>query len=81
MAEEIRRVAIYAHVPTDSQDTQNQLEQLRRYAEVHGWVSACEFIDQAESKGKANRPQFRRLFDAAARRELDVRLGIRPFQS
>lgn len=38
----IRRVAIYARLSTDHQETENQLEHLRRYAQVQRWTSAGE---------------------------------------
>jgi len=68
----IRRVAIYARVSTDRQESDNQLDQLRRYAQLQSWTCAGDFIDHAESGGKADRAEFRRLFDAAARRQFDV---------
>jgi DNA invertase Pin-like site-specific DNA recombinase len=69
-----RRVAIYARVSTDNQTTENQLAELRKAAERHGWEVAGEFIDHAisGSKGRDQRPQFDKLLKGAARREFDV---------
>jgi DNA invertase Pin-like site-specific DNA recombinase len=53
------RVAIYARVSTKDkgQDTENQLHQLRAFAERHGTVAQV-FTDQ-ESGGKADRTEFK----------------------
>jgi DNA invertase Pin-like site-specific DNA recombinase len=61
------KAAIYARVSTSDgrQDTLNQLNELRRYADTQGWDIVCEYIDQ-ESGGKPDRVQFRRMFEAAA---------------
>lgn len=69
-----KRVAIYARVSTDSQDTDNQLRELRTVAERAGWHVVDEFIDHAISgaKGRDKRPAFDRLLKAAARHEVDV---------
>jgi DNA invertase Pin-like site-specific DNA recombinase len=64
--------AIYARVSTKDkgQDTENQLAQLRRYAERQSWTIR-EFIDH-ESGKHSDRAGFQRLFDSAARRQIDV---------
>ena len=62
---------IYACVSTrDRQEVENQLSQLRRYAQAQGW-QVREFIDR-ESGSKADRNQFQVLFRAASRRDVDV---------
>jgi DNA invertase Pin-like site-specific DNA recombinase len=55
------RVAIYARVSTKDkgQDTENQLHQLREFAERHGTIYSV-FTDQ-ESGGKADRAEFKAL--------------------
>jgi DNA invertase Pin-like site-specific DNA recombinase len=70
----VKRVAIYARVSTDNQTTENQLTELRKAAERHGWQIAGEFIDHAVSgsKGRDQRPEFDKLLKGAARREFDV---------
>lgn len=70
------RVALYARVSTKDkgQDHQNQLLELREFAErkaSDGWVLAHEFTDKASAK-TADRPAFRKMFDAASRREFDL---------
>jgi len=68
-----RRVAIYARVSTSDgrQDADNQLGELRRFADSQGWIIIGEFIDH-ESGGKADRTEFRRLFREAAQHRFDV---------
>ncbi|RYU77683.1 recombinase family protein [Hymenobacter persicinus] len=67
------RVAIYARVSTKDkgQETQNQLLDLRSYAQVHGWTLYQEYIEE-ESGGTGNRTQFKALFAAAHQRRFDV---------
>ena len=69
-----KRVAIYARVSTGSQNTENQLVELRAVAERMGWEIAGEFVDQAISgaKGRDQRPAFNDLLKRATRREFDV---------
>ncbi len=63
------RVAIYARVSTAGQNTDNQVEELRRYALARGWEITGEYVDQGVSGAKASRPALNRLMaDAAARR-------------
>ncbi|MBH8559864.1 recombinase family protein [Hymenobacter negativus] len=67
------RVAIYARVSTKDkgQTTDNQLPDLRRYAEVQGWHIYKEYAEQ-ESGGTANRSQFQKLFADAHQRKFDM---------
>jgi putative DNA-invertase from lambdoid prophage Rac len=44
------KVAIYSRVSTSTQDTQNQLVQLRAFAATQGWTVVCEFVDIASGK-------------------------------
>lgn len=71
------RCALYARVSTKLerglQDPEVQLRQLREFAPTQGWKISAEFID-AESGAKADRPQFKRMVEAASRREFDVLL-------
>jgi DNA invertase Pin-like site-specific DNA recombinase len=69
-----KRVAIYARVSTDQQTTENQLAELRTWAERAGHEVVGEFVDHAISgaNGRDKRPQFDRLLKGAARREFDV---------
>lgn len=63
------KVAIYARVSKDdaSQDTENQLIELRRFAEASGWTVTKEYIDH-ESGKSGDREEFKALFADAAKR-------------
>src|ERR1035438_8325231 len=70
------RVALYARVSTKDkgQDHENQLRELREFVErksSDGWTLASEYVDKISGK-MADRPAFRKMFDAASRREFDV---------
>ena len=62
--------ALYARVSSDRQDVDlsvaAQLRALRDYAEKNGYVVAREYVDEAESGRVADRPQFRKMLDAAS---------------
>ncbi len=68
-----RRAALYARVSTDDrgQDPETQLRQLREYAGRRGFAVAGEFVDYA-SGTRNDRPQFKKLMEAARWREVDV---------
>ncbi len=70
----MKRVAIYARVSTNGQTVTNQLRELRQVAKRQGWKVVEEFIDRGVSgaKGRAQRPQFDKLCQAATRREIDL---------
>ena len=44
-----------------------QLRALRDYAEKNGYLVAHEYVDEAESGRIADRPEFRKMIDAASR--------------
>jgi DNA invertase Pin-like site-specific DNA recombinase len=72
------RIALYARVSTKDkgQDHENQLRELREFVSRKtgdGWVLAAEYVDRASGKS-SDRPAFRRLFDAASRKEFDMAL-------
>ncbi len=69
-----KRVAIYARVSTTSQDTGNQLRELREVAARCDWDVVAEFVDHGISgaKGRDRRPQFDAMLVAATRREFDA---------
>ena len=69
-----KRVAIYARVSTDTQTTENQLQELRAVAERMGWIVMGEFVDQAisGSKGRDKRPAFDKLMLGASRKDFDL---------
>jgi DNA invertase Pin-like site-specific DNA recombinase len=66
------RVAIYARVSTKDkgQDTENQLDQLRAFAERHGSIYQV-YTDQ-ESGGKADRSAFKQLVLKAYQHQFDL---------
>jgi len=67
------KVAIYARVSTKDkgQSTDNQLPDLRRYAQVHGWDIYKEYAEE-ESGSTANRTEFKKLFADAHQRKFDL---------
>jgi DNA invertase Pin-like site-specific DNA recombinase len=65
------RIGIYARVSTHSQDTENQVVQLREFASRQGWQIIHEYCD-VESGGKAERPEFKRMFVDASKRRFDL---------
>jgi DNA invertase Pin-like site-specific DNA recombinase len=66
------RVAIYARVSTKDkgQDTENQLHQLRAFAEQHGAIYKV-YTDQ-ESGGRADRTEFKQLLLEAYQQKFDL---------
>jgi DNA invertase Pin-like site-specific DNA recombinase len=67
------KVAIYARVSTKDkgQTNENQLRELRAFAERLGYSVYKEYCDQ-ESGGSAERPEFQQLFLDAHQRRFDV---------
>ena len=59
--------------PPIAQEVENQLAQMRHFAESQQWEVGREYIDHETGKDD-HRAQFRAMFDAAARREFDVML-------
>ena len=63
--------ALYARVSSDRQDVDlsvsAQLRALRDYARKNGYVVAREYVDEAESGRIADRPEFRKMIDAASK--------------
>jgi DNA invertase Pin-like site-specific DNA recombinase len=67
------KIAIYARVSTDKQDTENQLVQLREFAAKQGWTVVGEYTDY-ESGSKSDRAEFQRMFADASKRRFDLLL-------
>jgi DNA invertase Pin-like site-specific DNA recombinase len=65
------RVAIYARVSTDKQETANQVVQLREFAAKQGWTIVHEYADTA-SGGKADRDGLKQMFNDASKRQFDL---------
>jgi len=62
------RAALYARVSTNDQTCDNQLLELRRYADARGWTLR-EYVDTGISGSKDRRPALDQLMaDVAARR-------------
>ena len=63
--------ALYARVSSDRQDVDlsvaAQMRALRDYAEKNGYIVAREYVDEAESGRIADRPEFRKMIDEAAK--------------
>lgn len=66
-----RRAAIYARVSTFDQTTENQVVELRRYAETRGWT-ASEYVGEGVSGSTDHRPALDKLLRDARRRRFDV---------
>lgn len=65
------RAAIYARVSTFDQEPENQLQELRRYADARGWT-VQEYVDTGVSGAKDRRPALDALLRDAKRRRFDV---------
>ena len=63
--------AIYARVSTFDQEPENQLQELRHYAEARRW-DVTEFVDRGVSGAKDRRPALDALLEDAKRRRFDV---------
>jgi DNA invertase Pin-like site-specific DNA recombinase len=70
-------VAVYARVSTldKGQDPENQLRELRAFVQrkaSDGWTLAHEFVDKVSGKTADKRPAFRKMLEAASRKEFDL---------
>jgi len=67
----VKKVAVYARVSSERQDTDlsisAQLKALREYALRCGHIVVREFVDEAESGRSADRPAFREMISMARR--------------
>ncbi len=66
------RVAIYARVSTTDQHTENQLAELRRYAQAREWTTQHEYVDAGISGAKESRPALDHMLKDARRRRFDA---------
>ncbi len=68
------RVGVYLRVSTSGQTVENQRQDLLRVAEQRGWHIVEEYVDHgvSGSKGREERPAFKRLAKAAAAGTLDM---------
>ena len=69
--------ALYARVSSERQDVDlsvaAQLRALRDYAAKNAYIVAREYVDEAESGRVADRPEFRKMIDAASKPDAPFR--------
>jgi DNA invertase Pin-like site-specific DNA recombinase len=67
------RIAIYGRVSTRDrgQEVENQLAQLRDFAAKQSWTVVREYVDH-ESGSRADRPEFKAMFQDASQRRFDL---------
>lgn len=66
------RCAIYARVSTPEQSIDNQLYDLRKFAEQRGYEVGCEYTDVGVSGSKARRPGLDALMKDAHKKKFGV---------
>ena len=71
---EMKKVAIYARVSTDSQTVENQLQELQAVAQRQGWIVTAVFTDEGISgaKGRDKRPGYDSLLKGIARKDFEM---------
>jgi DNA invertase Pin-like site-specific DNA recombinase len=69
-----KRVGLYLRVSTAGQTVENQCQDLMRVAEQRGWHVVEEYVDHgiSGSKGRDERPAFKKLTKDAAGGKLDM---------
>lgn len=70
----MKTVALYCRVSTGKQTNENQLPELRAFAERQGWQVVKEYTDTITGSGKRKREAFDDMMDAASRHEFDLLL-------
>lgn len=71
----MKKVMIYARCSTVDQETENQIGQLKRYADTQGWEVVDSITDNVTgSKGVNERKGLERVFGMAHKRQFDVLL-------
>lgn len=65
------KVAIYARVSTDKQELDNQLEQLRHFADALNWNIYKEYTDIIKGS-KDSRPEWDQMFSDAHKKLFDI---------
>ena len=68
----MKRAALYMRVSTVDQHPENQLNELRHFAEQRGFQITEEYTDHGVSGTKARRPALDRMLNDAHRRRFDV---------
>jgi len=64
-------IAIYCRVSTKDQHCENQLIDLRRYANAKQWTITKEYIESGVSGTKDKRPELDKLMDDVRKRKID----------
>jgi DNA invertase Pin-like site-specific DNA recombinase len=69
-----KKAVIFARVSTDSQTTENQTRELEAYAARMSYQVVAILTDKgvSGSKGKEDRPAFRRLLEMISRKETEI---------
>ncbi len=69
------RCGVYLRVSTDEQRPENQVRELRAYAERRGWTIVEEYVEtESGRQGRATRHELDRMLRDADRRRFDVLL-------
>ena len=68
----MKKCAIYARVSTPEQNIDNQLYDLRKFAEQRGYEVSCEYTDVGVSGSKARRPGLDLMLKDARRSRFQV---------
>jgi DNA invertase Pin-like site-specific DNA recombinase len=68
----LKRAALYMRVSTIDQHPQNQLNELRNFAQQRGFEIAEEYTDRGVSGTKARRPALDKMLKDAHRHKFDV---------
>jgi DNA invertase Pin-like site-specific DNA recombinase len=69
------RVGIYCRVSKKTLNTDNQINDLRGFAETQtGWQITHEFVEVVTGSGLKQRKEFERMMECASRREFDLLL-------
>ncbi len=69
------KVAVYARVSTDKQDTDNQIAQLGSWAASRGWEIVGVYSEQESAWKSGHQRELARLLDDAKKRKFDAVLA------
>ena len=70
----MKNVALYCRVSTSKQTNDNQLPELRAFAEKQGWNVIKEYTDTITGSGKRKREAFDDMLLDASQRKFDMLL-------
>jgi DNA invertase Pin-like site-specific DNA recombinase len=70
--EETMNIALLSRVSTGKQDNENQLIQLREFAEKQGWKIVAEYLDVVTGSGKRTRAQFDAMMRDASQKRFSL---------